>query len=168
MALPDPRTEGSNNPGATNVLRIGGKKAAALVLISDVLKGTVAVFIAKIFGIEGFMLGFIAFAVFLGHLFPIFFKFQGGKGVATALGGILVLSPMLAIVVALIWLITARLTRYSSLAALISALLTPFLALFITKPAYFLPLLFMSAFLIWRHRTNMLRLLNGTENKIKS
>lgn len=166
MHLPDPRTQGSKNPGATNVLRIGGKTPALITLGGDVLKGTIPVLLAHLFGISGFFLGLVAIAAFIGHLFPVFFGFEGGKGVATALGGLLGLSLFAALIAVVIWIAVAAITRYSSLAALIAAVCAPFLVLFFSQASYFLPVLLMSGLLIWRHWGNILRLRAGTETKI--
>lgn len=166
MKLPDPRSEGSNNPGATNVLRIGGQTAAALTLTGDMLKGFIPVFAAQIFGIEGFHLGLIAFAAFIGHLYPIFFKFQGGKGVATALGALLGLSVITGILVSITWLIVAFISRYSSLAALMASAIAPIYLLIFSNKAYFIPALMMTLLIFWRHRNNIKNLRAGTEGKI--
>ncbi len=166
LNLPDPRKQGSNNPGATNVLRIGGKKAAIAVLIGDVLKGTLAVVLAKLAGLQNLDLSFVAVFAFLGHLYPIFFGFKGGKGVATAFGTIIGLSPLLALMCAGIWFIVAKLTKYSSLAAISTAILSPFLSLFVTNSTYFPALSVISIILLIRHRANISRLINGTEMKI--
>lgn len=166
LNLPDPRNQGSKNPGATNVLRIGGKKAAIAVFIGDALKGTLAVMLARVGGLQNLDLAFVAVFAFLGHLYPIFFGFKGGKGVATAFGTMLGLSPLLALMCAGIWALVAKLTKYSSLAAISTAILAPFLSLFVTESAYFSALCVMSIILLIRHRANIARLLNGTETKI--
>jgi len=165
--LPDPRTEGSMNPGATNVLRIGGRLPAALTLISDILKGYIPVMVAHLFGVEGFVLGLIALMTFLGHLYPIFFKFQGGKGVATATGAILALAPMVGVAAIIIWLLVAIIFRYSSLAALIAVITTPVLMLFFGDSIYLLPTLVITVGLVWKHWGNIQRLRFGEESKIK-
>ena len=167
LNLPDPRTQGSMNPGATNVLRIGGKNAAIITLIGDVLKGFIPVLIGHLIGITGIMLGFIAFAAFLGHLFPVFFKFKGGKGVATSFGALLALSPVVGITLAVIWGAVAAITRYSSLAALIAAVAAPILILLFSQPTYFFPVLAITAILLWKHKENIDRLRKGTETKIQ-
>lgn len=164
--LPDPRTQGSCNPGATNVLRIGGKTAGFLTLLGDTLKGFIPVFIAHQVGINGFYLGVIAILVFVGHVFPIFLKFQGGRGVATVLGTLCAISPMLAICAFTTWLLVVIVFRYSSLAALIAAVAVPIYALFLGLFSYFLPLLIISSLLIWRHRDNIYRLRTGAESKV--
>lgn len=165
LGLPDPRSEGSKNPGATNVLRLGGKKAAAMVLVADMLKGLVAVLLARLVGLEGFALSLVALAAVIGHIFPVFFEFEGGKGVATALGALLGLSLVLAIAVILIWLAMAKIYRYSSLAALTAITASPVLALLI-QPSYFFTLLALAGLLAWTHRSNIERLRAGTESKI--
>lgn len=166
MKLPDPRIEGSKNPGATNVLRLGGKIPALLTLAGDVLKGFIPVLLAVIFGFHGFWLGMVALAACLGHVYPIFFKFHGGKGVATALGVILMLSPLTAILLILIWAIIVAVTRYVSLASIASALSAPILLLFFGKFAYLIPVLLIAALIVWRHWSNIQRLKEKKENKI--
>lgn len=168
LDLPDPRTQGSNNPGATNVLRIGGKKAALITLAGDVLKSALPVLLAHIFGVRDFALGLVACAAFVGHLFPVFFKFQGGKGVATAFGALVALSWPVGLVAAATWLVVAVVFRYSSLAALVAAVLAPFyVAIFSQHYSFIIPVIFMSLLLIWRHWPNVQRLRAGTESKIK-
>jgi acyl phosphate:glycerol-3-phosphate acyltransferase len=164
MGLPDPRTKGSGNPGATNVLRIAGKQAALIVLIADGLKGFIPVIIARI-GLSGFGLALIALIALLGHIFPIFFKFKGGKGVATAIGAVFGLSIPVGIVALITWIAILYFTRYSSLAALVTAVLLPIYVLF-SNVGYFLPVLIMTIILIWRHWENVERLRNGTETKV--
>jgi len=129
--LPDPRTQGSGNPGATNVLRFGGKKLAATVLIIDVLKGVLPVIAAKLFGLDQTWVTATAFAAFIGHLYPVFFQFKGGKGVATALGGFLALSPLLAGAILLTWLTVFAVSRISSLSAIVAASLGPVYSLWL-------------------------------------
>lgn len=166
--LPDPRSQGSKNPGATNMLRIGSKKLAAITLLGDMLKGIIAVSIGRILGLTGFELSFVALAAFLGHLYPIYFKFKGGKGVATAFGAYFALSPLLGVAVILTWIIVALIARYSSLAALTALALAPFYSLFAAQPfyAYFLALMLMTILSFWRHRANIMRLYHKTETKI--
>lgn len=166
FSLPNPRTQGSGNPGATNVLRIGGKLPAALVFIADFLKGLLPILIAKYLATPPIWLGIIAFAAFLGHLYPIFFKFQGGKGVATAFGAVLGLNGLLGILLFTVWLLVLIATRYVSLASIIAAICTPFFALIINKAAFLLPLMLIAILTIWRHRSNIKKLLAKTENKI--
>ncbi|MCX4188445.1 glycerol-3-phosphate 1-O-acyltransferase PlsY [Methylophaga sp. OBS4] len=164
--LPDPRTQGSGNPGATNVLRFGGKKLAAMVLLIDVLKGVLPVAAAHALGFDMVWVAATAFAAFLGHLFPVFFQFNGGKGVATALGGFLALSPTLAGAGLLTWLIAFAVSRISSLSALTAAALTPVYSLWLIDSigARWLILL-IALMLIARHHTNIRRLLTGEEDK---
>lgn len=169
--LADPRTYGSKNPGATNVLRSGNKKAAILTLLGDAIKGTVAVAIAYHFqdalSYSQGDIAFIGLAAFLGHLYPIFFKFKGGKGVATALGVLLALNWVLGLATAATWLIIAYFFRYSSLAALISAVFAVFYdaLLFGIQPET-AAITVMSALLIYRHRQNISNLIAGKESKI--
>ena len=164
--IEDPRQQGSKSAGATNVLRVAGKKAALYTLAGDLLKGLVAVLIGRLLGLSGAELGFIALAAVLGHIFPVFFKFKGGKGVATSLGSLLALSPLLALCALAIWLLIAVIFRYSSLSALVAAAITPILTLFIFNPNYFLPLTLITLLVFWKHIANIKRLLNGTETKI--
>ena len=170
MGLPDPRTFGSNNPGATNVLRIGGKSAkiaAAITLFGDSLKGFIPVLIAMIMGLEQHIIALVGIAAFLGHLYPIFFAFNGGKGVATAFGVILAISPWVALALLLTWLIMAFGFKVSSLSALIAAVLAPLFFWFILHSMDYLYMsLFISLFLIIRHRSNISNLLSGEEGKI--
>lgn len=164
--LPDPRTQGSGNPGATNVLRFGGKKLAATVLIIDVLKGVIPVVIGRLLGLDQVLLAAIALLAFLGHLYPVFFQFKGGKGVATALGAFLALSPLLALAGLLTWLVVFLISRISSLSAIFAALLTPIYGLWLIDSigARWL-ILIISLLLVWRHRSNIQRLLAGEEKK---
>ena len=169
--LADPRTFGSGNPGATNVLRTGNKAAAALTLLGDCVKGVVPVALAVYFD-ERLALGdagiaLVSIAVFAGHLWPLFFRFKGGKGVATALGVLLGLNPILGLATLSTWIVIAYAFRYSSLAALISALFAPFYytLLFGLNPIGF-SVVVMSALLIWRHRGNIGNLIAGKESKI--
>lgn len=167
MNLPDPRTFGSGNPGATNVLRSSGKKAAIMTLGIDVFKGMLAVLIAKILSDEAMVLAGVTLAVFLGHLYPIFFQFRGGKGVATAFGALLVLAWQVGLAVLATWLFIAFLFRYSSLAAISAAILTPaYLFWFVPGWEYLVMSFIMSGLLIWRHRSNIHNLLTGREDKI--
>ncbi len=172
MRLPDPHTYGSGNPGATNVLRTGNKLAAVLTLLGDALKGYVALFLAKaLIGVEvdSWVLPAVAVAAFLGHLFPVFHGFKGGKGVATALGILLGIDAWLGLATLSTWLIVAFFMRYSSLAALISALFAPlyFVFLFGMQPMA-LAIALMSILLILRHTANIKKLLDGTEGRIGS
>lgn len=168
FALPDPRTEGSKNPGATNVLRLSGKKYAFIVLLADMLKGFLPVFMLKILGYPPNVLGFACFAAVIGHMFPFFFNFQGGKGVATALGGILGINFIFGIVVMATWLIIANITRYASLASISALLLAPLFVLFTPHGLKaFIPLLFTACFVVYKHRENITRLIDGDERKIQ-
>lgn len=165
--LPDPRESGSLNPGATNVLRIGGKGTAFAVLICDMLKGTIPVWGSYYLGIEPLMLGFIGIAACLGHIYPLFFHFKGGKGVATAIGAIAPIGWSLTGLLAVTWIIAVIITRYSSLAAIITALIAPFYA-WMFKPLYTLPVAMLCCLILFRHHDNIRRLINGSEPKIGS
>ncbi len=172
MGLPDPHSYGSGNPGATNVLRTGSKVAAILTLLGDAAKGYVAVLLARALigvDIDSWVLPAVAIAAFVGHLFPVFHGFKGGKGVATALGILLAINWVLGLTTLSTWLIVAVFLRYSSLAALISALFAPvyFVFLFGVQPMA-IAIVAMSALLIWRHRSNIKNLLNGTEGRLGS
>jgi glycerol-3-phosphate acyltransferase PlsY len=168
MGLPDPRTEGSGNPGATNVLRLGGKKAAFLTLAGDMLKGLLPVLIAQALHASPLILSATALAAFLGHLYPVFFSFQGGKGVATALGVSFGLYWPVGLSVAGIWLLMAFLFRISSLSALTAMLLAPACFwLLKPEPAFIGVMIVITLMLFWRHRTNIRDLLNGTEGRIE-
>ena len=165
--LPDPRTEGSKNPGATNVLRLAGKKYAALVLIADFLKGLLPVWLAIILQLGPFGQALAGLAAVLGHIYPMFFDFKGGKGVATLLGVLLGLHPMFGVLAILTWITVAYFSRYSSLASIVAVTLSPFYALlaFHEQQAFF-PLLALSLLVLYQHQDNMKRLLNGSESKI--
>jgi len=170
--LPDPRTYGSKNPGATNVLRTGRKAVAALTLLGDVAKGWLAVqfaqHLAPQFGLGSATVAAAALAVFLGHLYSVFLRFHGGKGVATALGVLLALDPWLGLATLATWLIVAFIWRFSSLAALVAAVLVPFYALYIFGwNSYTLAVLVVSLLLIWRHQSNIRNLIAGTEGTFK-
>lgn len=167
MGLPDPRTQGSNNPGATNVLRIGGKKAAAITLFGDMLKGLIPVLVAHLLQVSPLIFALTAMAAFLGHLYPVFFGFQGGKGVATALGVQFGLHWAIGGSVALIWLFMAKVMNISSLAALISMVLAP-LIVWLVWPASELIVMqiMLTLILFWRHRSNIQNLITGAEGKI--
>ena len=173
MGLDDPRSYGSGNPGATNVLRSGSKKAAILTLIGDAFKGWLPVWFVAHFGARyGFddtSVAIACVAVFLGHLYPVFFRFQGGKGVATAAGVLLAVHPVLGLATALTWLIVAFFFRYSSLAALVAAVFAPLFDVFLFgtrhNPVAW-AVLAMSVLLVWRHRGNISKLLAGQESRI--
>jgi glycerol-3-phosphate acyltransferase PlsY len=167
MGLQDPRQAGSKNPGATNVLRLGGKKAAIFTLLGDVLKGVIPVLLARALTQDPAVLSLVALAAFVGHLYPVFFGFKGGKGVATALGVLLALSPWVGLAVLATWLVMAFTFRYSSLSALTAAVLAPLYTwLWLSAPSYITAVTLMSGLLLWRHRSNIRNLLAGTEGKI--
>lgn len=167
FGLADPRSFGSGNPGATNVLRSGNKAAAVLTLLGDAAKGWIAMAIVAKVGADGTATAFAGLAAFLGHLFPVFLKFKGGKGVATAIGVLIGLDGMLALGAALTWLATAVVTRYSSLAALLAACVAPTLALaWHGIGAVSVVVIVMCLLLIARHRANIVRLVEGTEGRI--
>lgn len=167
MGLPDPRTQGSNNPGATNVARIGGKKAAILTLLGDMLKGLIPVLLAHGLHAGNEILAATALAAFLGHLYPVFFRFQGGKGVATALGVTFGLYWPVGLLTTACWLLMAVVFRYSSLAALTASLAIPAgFAWLWPDPAIIGACCVMVALLYWRHRSNIANLLAGREGKI--
>lgn len=166
MGLPDPRTQGSRNPGATNVLRFGGKKVAGITLAGDCLKGLIPVVLAGIAGASEAGMAGTALAAFLGHLYPLYFGFQGGKGVATALGVILGLAPWVALAVLITWLVVFAISRISSLSALTASILSPLYVWWLDLPSiYVMAVLIMVVLLIWRHRSNIQKLLAGTESK---
>ena len=168
--LPDPREYGSGNPGATNVLRSGRRSAAVLTLLGDSGKGWLAVFVAGQWIVEGAEMAMAlgAVAVILGHMYPLFHRFQGGKGVATALGALLALSAYLALGVLTTWITIAVFFRYSSLAALISAIFAVFFTLILFNAAhpFFFAVTVIAVLLIWRHRSNIRNLLAGKESKL--
>lgn len=168
FSLPDPRIEGSKNPGATNVLRLAGKHYAAIVVIADILKGTLPVLLGKVLGADPTVLGFTALAAVVGHIFPVFFGFKGGKGVATALGGLLGLQFMVGIVAVATWLTIANFSRYSSLASIITIIFTPIFSLMIVgNVAVFPPLALMTLLILFKHRYNITRLMDGVEPKLQ-
>ena len=169
FGLADPRTYGSGNPGATNVLRSGNKKAALFTLVGDALKGWVAVFIAQQTGFSNSIIGLVALAVFLGHLYPIFLKFKGGKGVATAAGVLIALDPLLGLAVGCTWLLIAFAFRYSSLAAVVAAAMAPVISVLMhggNGQTVVVGILGMA--LIGKHWQNIQRLMAGQESKIGS
>lgn len=165
FGLDDPRKQGSGNPGATNVLRLGGKTPAILVLVFDVLKGTVPVWGSYYLGIEPIYLAFVAVFACLGHMFPLFFDFAGGKAVATAFGAILPLGLDIAALLILTWVVVAKTTRYSSLAAIVAVSLAP-LFTWSFKPEYTIPVGILSLLIIFRHKGNVLRLIRQEESKL--
>lgn len=167
MGLPDPRSQGSQNPGATNVLRIGGKLPAIITLLGDMLKGLLPVLAANWYGFDSLVLALVACAAFLGHLYPVFFRFQGGKGVATLLGCLIGLSWLSACIWGVIWLTMAACFRYSSLAALTATILAPLYVWFITGDSiYAIVIGLIATILTYRHRGNIKKLIAGTESKI--
>jgi glycerol-3-phosphate acyltransferase PlsY len=167
--LEDPRSHGSGNPGATNVLRTGRKSAALLTLLGDSLKGWLAVWLAGRFGGDALTIALAGVAAFVGHIYPVFLSFKGGKGVATAVGVLAGWSGALALVALVAWLATAALTRYSSLSSLVAAMVAPIAAGFMIGSIHITTAAaVMSALLIWRHRANIQRLLSGTESRIGS
>jgi glycerol-3-phosphate acyltransferase PlsY len=176
MRLDDPRSYGSGNPGATNVLRSGNKIAAALTLLFDGLKAFIPLWCVQQYGVEfglsGGTVAAVAMAAFLGHLFPVFFKFKGGKGVATAIGASFGIHPLLGLATGLTWLIIAYFFRYSSLAALVAAVFAPVYYLLCdgvawrSEPAVTLALGLIAGLLLWRHKANVGRLISGSEPRI--
>lgn len=173
FGISDPRTYGSKNPGATNVLRSGNKKAAIATLIGDCAKGWFAVWLAiqlgDRYGVDDTGIALVAIAVFLGHLWPVFFKFVGGKGVATALGVLLGINPLLGLAVLVTWLLVAYLSRYSSLAALVAAVCAPvYYGIAIGADVILAAVVVMSALLLYRHAGNISNLMAGKESKIGS
>ena len=170
LGLPDPRTEGSKNPGATNVLRIGGKKVAAFVLIFDGLKGAMPVLLAHYFGLSLFELTIILLSAFLGHVFPIYYGFKGGKGVATYLGGLIGLNFFVGLTFSIIWLIVAKVIKVSSIEALTAPLLSPIYFYFITTHDVKATLIIflINLFIYFTHRENIRRIMNGEEGVIGS
>ncbi|CAI3934727.1 MAG: glycerol-3-phosphate 1-O-acyltransferase PlsY [Alteromonas macleodii] len=165
FGLPDPRTAGSKNPGATNVYRLGGRVPALFVLVMDILKGTIPVYGSYFLGIEPIMLGVIAIFACLGHIFPLYFGFKGGKAVATAFGAMLPIGLDLAGLLILSWVVVVFLTGYSSMGALIAVSLAP-LFTFLIKPLYTVPVAMLSLLIILRHKDNIARLLAGNESKV--
>lgn len=164
--LPDPREHGSNNPGATNVLRIGGKSAALGVLLADMLKGMLPVSLGFYLELSPIFIGFIALAACLGHIFPLFFQFKGGKGVATALGAMIPLGYEIAGSIVAMWLLTFLISGYSSLSAVISALIAPAIVWWF-KPELTFPVSLVCCLLIYRHHENIQRLWRGQEDKFR-
>ena len=166
FGLPDPRTVGSGNPGATNVLRSGKKLPAILTLLGDAIKGWLPVWLALQSNMLMWVVASVGLAVFFGHLFPIFHRFKGGKGVATALGVMLAVSPMLALACLLTWAVVFAISRISSLSAITAAAASPFFAAWLLLPYrdYVLMVLVMAVMLVWRHKSNIQKLLAGTES----
>ena len=167
LGLADPRTQGSRNPGATNVLRMAGKKIAALVLLGDMLKGVVPLLIARIFEVEDHILAAVGLAAFLGHLYPVYFGFHGGKGVATSLGILIGMAWPVAVAVLATWLFMTKVFRISSLSAITAAIAAPIYAWLLTDSVpLFVMICVISTMLLWRHRSNIQRIFNGAEGKI--
>jgi glycerol-3-phosphate acyltransferase PlsY len=167
MGVPDPRVGGSGNPGATNVLRLHGKSAAILTLAGDTLKGLIPVFVAREMDVPDWVVAATGVAAFAGHIYPVFFAFRGGKGVATLVGVLLGIHWVLGSAFVTTWLLTAALFRYSSLAALTAAVLTPVFAwLLLPERIYVFALSGLAAVLMWRHRSNIRNLIRGQEEKI--
>jgi len=165
--MPDPRTVGSGNPGATNILRQGDKAAAALTLVGDLLKGLLPVLLARSVDAGPSLVAMVGAAAFLGHLYPVFFGFRGGKGVATALGVYLGVSIWTGLAVIVTWIASALVFRFSSLAAVLAAIGAPlFVWWWLRELPYLVMSLLLTALLLWRHRTNIRRLLRGEEDRI--
>ena len=167
--LPDPRTIGSKNPGATNVMRSGNKKAAIFTLLGDLLKAILVLTLAEYLGFNDLIIVCVALAVLIGHIYPIFYKFQGGKGVATAIGILIALNFKLALIVASIWLLVFGIWRYSSLAAILAAISAPIIAIFILRDQslYCIAFSFITIIILFKHQANIKKLLSGTELKFK-
>ncbi len=170
LNLPDPRTQGSNNPGATNVLRIGGKKAAAITLIGDGVKGAIPVLIAHTLGSDLLTMTLVTLAAFLGHVYPIFFGFKGGKGVATFLGALLASNYLVGLSFMVIWIFVAKALKVSSMSALTATLLTPIIFYFLSNKdvnaTYVITLT--CTWIFFTHKSNIQRILSGNEKGIKS
>jgi len=164
MHLPNPSEHGSHNPGATNMLRINGKLPAIMVLVFDMLKGAIPVYIAYQMGISPFFLGIVGIAACLGHIFPCFFDFHGGKGVATALGMMIPIGLDFTGCFILTWLLTVLVTGYSSVASIVAFLFTP-LFVWLFKPELILPVTMLSGVILTRHSSNIIRLFRGQEPK---
>ncbi|MDH3760142.1 MAG: glycerol-3-phosphate 1-O-acyltransferase PlsY [Gammaproteobacteria bacterium] len=165
MGFDDPRTEGSNNPGATNVLRIAGKKAAFFTLVGDFLKGLIPVAIGRLLEIDPLLLALTGFAAFIGHCYPLFFRFQGGKGVATAMAATLAFNWIAGAALIAVWLLFAKVFKISSLAAIVSFSVVPLVIFWLTRDARIASVfVVLSAILIWRHKSNIQRLIGGTES----
>ncbi|PNT88706.1 glycerol-3-phosphate 1-O-acyltransferase PlsY [Coxiella burnetii] len=167
MKLPDPRTTGSGNAGATNMLRVGGRQAAFYVLLGDAAKGLIALLIARFLNVQGVSLAFVGLVAVLGHLFPVYFKFRGGKGVATMMGVLLGLSFWIGLFVIATWVIVVSIFRYSSVAALVSAVAAPIYTIIAGRTDYLFPVLIIAILIIWKHWENFQRLRKGTEDKVK-
>ncbi|MGD9107620.1 MAG: glycerol-3-phosphate 1-O-acyltransferase PlsY [Gammaproteobacteria bacterium] len=166
LRLQDPRSGGSGNPGMTNVLRLSGKKAAALVFLGDVFKGAFPVLLARLLHIDGLWLGLVGLAAVIGHIFPVFFKFEGGKAIATSFGVVIILSPAIALLSLATWLVVAVVSRYLSLASIIGTVSALIYALYFRQFMYIIPFVIIAVLIIWRHKSNIKRLYQGSENKI--
>jgi glycerol-3-phosphate acyltransferase PlsY len=167
LKLPDPRTQGSGNPGATNVLRVGSKLAAIIVLVFDILKGAIPTYVAYLVGVNDIAIGAIAISACIGHMYPIFFQFRGGKAVATALGAMLPMGWLLALALISTWIIVYRLSRFSSMAAIVTVSLAPFYTYWY-KPQFTISVAMLSVLIILKHRSNLVRLFSGEELKSRS
>jgi len=167
--LPDPRTIGSKNPGATNVMRSGNKKAAIFTLLGDLLKAILVLTLAEYLGFNDLIIVCVALAVLIGHIYPIFYTFRGGKGVATAIGILIALNFKLALIVASIWLLVFGIWRYSSLAAIVAAISAPIVAIFILRDQslYCIAFTLITIIILIKHQANIKKLLSGTELKFK-
>lgn len=163
----DPRTVGSGNAGATNVLRVAGKQQAAIVLAGDIFKGLIAVWMGYLLHVTPFMLGITGLAAVVGHIYPVYFGFKGGKGVATAIGAILGLSFISGILMAAAWGAIAFVSRYSSLASIVAVILAPVFLVIFSKATFFIPSVLIAALIIWKHKENIARLKSNTESKIE-
>lgn len=169
FSLPDPRANGSQNPGATNIMRLSGKRYGIIVLSFDLLKGLLPVILAKSLGAPVIIVSLTALAAVLGHMYPVFFKFKGGKGVATTLGVLLGFDWMLGGLVMVTWLVVASFSRYASLASIIAITLAPVYSIFfLTTFAAFLPFILIACIVVYQHRRNIMRLMDGTEPQFKS
>ncbi|MGH8503021.1 MAG: glycerol-3-phosphate 1-O-acyltransferase PlsY [Gammaproteobacteria bacterium] len=169
MGLADPRSTGSGNPGATNVLRSGGKRAAGITLVGDVLKGLLPALLARGLGLDDIAVGAVALAAFCGHVYPVYYGFKGGKGVATALGALCGLHLVVGACALMTWVFVAYVSRFSSVAALATSLLTPAYMFAITGSRWLTCIVVIMAIVIfWRHRSNIYHLLEGSEDKIGS
>ncbi len=167
MGLSDPREGGSNNPGATNVLRLHGKPAAIITLAGDLLKGLLPILIGKMIGVPHTILAFMGLAAFLGHLYPVFFGFEGGKGIATFIGVIFGFAWQVGAVFMITWFIIAKLFKFSSLAALVGSLVSILaVSFFLPLPYYLIVMVIMVILIFWRHKANIEKLMAGTESKI--
>ena len=165
MGLPDPRGQGSGNPGATNVVRIGGKKAGAITLAGDAIKGLIPVLIAKLWGVDSLILSCVVFAAFIGHLYPVFFDFKGGKGVATSLGVSLGVNFFLGLAILATWLLVYKIGKISSVSALVASILSPIYVWFFIGDTYLtMTFIVITLLLLWRHQSNIQKLLAGTED----